>query len=109
MRGGINPGDISVFVPGLSELHICEWIMILGMNGPYRPQMTVTLCAISPVNERPAIRQKGHTRSFMLLTSKKTRSSLQFLTIKFFVQCYRAPPIFHRPDESGLQQQIAAI
>ena len=32
VRGGINPGDISMFVPGLSELYICEWIMILGMD-----------------------------------------------------------------------------
>ena len=32
VRGGINPGDISVFVPGLSELHICEWVMILGID-----------------------------------------------------------------------------
>ena len=32
VRGGINPGDISVFVPGLLELYICEWIMILGMD-----------------------------------------------------------------------------
>ena len=32
VRGGINPGDISVFVPGLSELYICESIMILGMD-----------------------------------------------------------------------------
>ena len=32
VRGGINPDDISVFVPGLSELYICELIMILGMN-----------------------------------------------------------------------------
>ena len=32
VRGGINPGDISVFVPGLSELYIYEWIMILGMD-----------------------------------------------------------------------------
>ena len=32
VRGGINPDDISVFVPGLSELYICEWIMILGMD-----------------------------------------------------------------------------
>ena len=29
VRGGINPGDVSVFVHGLSELHVCEWIMIL--------------------------------------------------------------------------------
>ena len=32
VRGGINPGDISVFVPGLSELYICDSIMILGMD-----------------------------------------------------------------------------
>ena len=32
VRGGINPGDVSVFVPGLSELYICECIMILGMD-----------------------------------------------------------------------------
>ena len=32
MRGGINPGAISVFVPGLSELYVCEWIVILGMD-----------------------------------------------------------------------------
>ena len=32
VRGGINPGDISVFVPGLSELYMCEWIMIQGMD-----------------------------------------------------------------------------
>ena len=32
MRGGINPGDMSKFVPGLSELNTCEWIMILGMD-----------------------------------------------------------------------------
>ena len=38
VRGGINPGDISVFVPGLSELYICDD----SGNGPYRPQMTVT-------------------------------------------------------------------
>ena len=30
--GGINPGDISVFVSGLSEFYIFEWIMILGMD-----------------------------------------------------------------------------
>ena len=32
VRGGINPGYISVFLPGLSGLYICEWIMILGMD-----------------------------------------------------------------------------
>ena len=32
VREGINPGDTSVFVPGLSEFYICEWIMILGMD-----------------------------------------------------------------------------
>ena len=32
VRGGINPGDISVFVPVLSELFMCEWIMILGID-----------------------------------------------------------------------------
>ena len=32
VRGGINPGDVAVFVPGLSELYICDWIMILGMD-----------------------------------------------------------------------------
>ena len=30
--GRYNPGDISVFVPGLSELYICERIMTLGMD-----------------------------------------------------------------------------
>ena len=108
VRGGINPGDISVFVPGLSESYICEWIMILGINGPYRLQMTVIYLR-SSANERPAIRQKGHTRNVMFIFSSKTRWSLKFLTTKFFVQCYRVLLIFHRPDESGLQQQIAAI
>ena len=37
VRGGINPCDISAFVPGLSELYICEWILILGM-GPIVPR-----------------------------------------------------------------------
>ena len=32
VRGGINPGDISVLVPGLSKLYICESIVILGMD-----------------------------------------------------------------------------
>ena len=32
VRGGISPGDISVFVSGSSELYICEWIMALGMD-----------------------------------------------------------------------------
>ena len=32
VRGGINPGDISVFVSGLSEVYIRESIMILGMD-----------------------------------------------------------------------------
>ena len=35
VRGGINPDDISVFVPGWSELYTCEWIdglLILGMD-----------------------------------------------------------------------------
>ena len=32
VRGGINPSDICVFVPELSELYICKWIMILGMD-----------------------------------------------------------------------------
>ena len=103
LRGGINTGDMSVFVPGLSELYIHEWIMILGMagNGPYRPQMTVTYVR-SPANERPAIRQKGYTRNLMFVFS--FRSSLRFSTTKLFVQCYRVLRIFHRPDESGLQQ-----
>ena len=48
---------------------------------------------------RPAIRQKGHTRYFLLIFSSKTLSSLKFLTAKFFVQCYRVLLIFHRPDE----------
>ena len=32
VRGGINPGDISVFVPGLSEVYIRKWITMLGMD-----------------------------------------------------------------------------
>ena len=46
VRGGIDPGDISVFVPGLSELYICEWIMILGMD-PIVPKRRLLLCTIS--------------------------------------------------------------
>ena len=107
VRGGINPGDISVFVPGLSELQICEWIMILGMD-PIVPRWRL-LHAQYPTNERPATRQKGHTRNFMFIFSSKTRSSLIFLTTKFLVQCYRVLLTFHRPDESGLQQQVEAL
>ena len=44
----------------------------------------------------------------MFIFSSKTRSSLKFLTTKFFVLCYLVLLlIFHRADESGLQQQIA--
>ena len=32
MRGGVKPGDVSVFVPGSSELYICEWIDNLGID-----------------------------------------------------------------------------
>ena len=32
VRGGANAGDISLFVPGLSQLNTCRWIIILGMN-----------------------------------------------------------------------------
>ena len=59
VRGDINPGDISVLVSGLSELYTCEWIMILGMD-PIVPRSRL-LHVRSPANERPAIRQKGHT------------------------------------------------
>ena len=41
--------------------------------------------------------------------SSKTRSSLKFLTAKSLVQCYRVLLISRLPDESGLQQQIAAL
>ena len=37
VRESINPGAIPVFVPGLSELYICGWIIILGM-GPIVPR-----------------------------------------------------------------------
>ena len=95
---------ISVFVPGLSELYIYVvyvWMDMIvrwdpiGM-GPYRPQETVTLCTI-PANERPAIRQKGHTYQsgsiymlyFYFFIYFRLNSSLKFLTAKFLVQCYR--------------------
>ena len=32
MRGGLNPDAMSVFVPKLSELYICGWIVILGID-----------------------------------------------------------------------------
>ena len=98
VRGGINPGDISVFVSGLSEVYIRESIMILGMDRIV-PRWRL-LYARSPVNERPATRQKGHTRNFGFMFSSKTRSSLKFSTTKSFVQCYRVLVIFHRPGES---------
>ena len=79
VRGGINHGDISVIVPGLSELNICEWIMILGMD-PIVPRLRL-LYVRSPANERPAIRQKGHNRNIMFLFLCKTRSSLKLLTL----------------------------
>ena len=97
---------ISVFVPGLSELYICGWIMILGMD-PIVPRWRL-LYVRSPANERPAIRPKGHTTYYMCIFSSKTRSSLQFLTTKLLAQCYRVLLIFHRPDESSVQQQVAA-
>ena len=74
MRGGINPGDISMFVPGLSELYISEWIMILGMD-PIVPRLRL-LYIRSPINEQPAIRQKGHTRNFMSTFSSKTEPEI---------------------------------
>ena len=44
----------------------------------------------------------------MSLFLSKTRSSLKFLSTKFFFQCYRVLLlIFHRPDENGLQQQVS--
>ena len=37
---------ISVFIPGLSELYMYVWMDNDPGTGPYRPQMTVTLCTI---------------------------------------------------------------
>ena len=42
---GMGP-YIAVFVLGLSELYIYVWIDYDPGMGPYRPQMTVTLCTI---------------------------------------------------------------
>ena len=36
----------TVFVPGLSELDMYVWIDYDPWMGPYRPQMTVTICTI---------------------------------------------------------------
>ena len=55
VRGGINPDKISVFVPGIvGVIYIyiyiwtCELITWYDSGyGPYRLQMTVTLCIIS--------------------------------------------------------------
>ena len=77
-------------------------------SGPYCPQTTVTLCMI--FGQRATSNQtKRPYQEFYAFISSKTRSSLELLTTKLFVQCYCVLLIFHRPDESGLLQQVATI
>ena len=64
VREGINSGDTSVFVPGLSELYISEWMMVLGMDSIVSRWRL--LYVRSPANGRPAIRQKAHTRYYYM-------------------------------------------
>ena len=77
----------------------------LGM-GPYRPQMTVSLCAIP--GQRAASDQTKRPYQVYVFYFVKD-SSLKFLTAKLFVPCYRVLIILYLPDESDLQQQVAAL
>ena len=81
-------------------------------NGPYRPQMPVyIMCDPRPMSDQRSDKKAMRIRNFVFFISpiNKTRTSLKFLTTKFLVQCYRVLLIFHRPDESGIQQQEAAL
>ena len=63
---------ISVFIPGLSELYMYMWVDYDPGMGPYRPQMTVTLCTIP--GQRPTSDQTKRPYQvihvFLLFSSK---------------------------------------